>query len=65
MINQHYKSCNFEVDKKHGKPPKRYKDEEQEALLDKNDSQKQLAEKLSISQQAVSNCLQEKGKIQD
>jgi len=39
---------------------------ELQALLDENDSQtqKQLAEQLSISQQAVSNRLREMGKIQ-
>jgi len=37
-----------------------------QALLDEDDSQtqKQLAEKLSVSQQAVSNRLREMGKIQ-
>ena len=41
-------------------------DVELQALLDEDDSQtqKQLAEQLSISQQAVSNRLREMGKIQ-
>jgi len=39
---------------------------ELQALLDEDDSQtqKQLAEQLSVSQQAVSNHLREMGKIQ-
>ena len=53
-------------DKEHGKPSKRYEDVELQALLDEDDSQtqKQLAEQLSVSQQAVSNRLREMGKIQ-
>jgi len=40
--------------------PKKYEDVELQALLDENDSQKQLlAEQLSVSQQAVSNRLRE------
>ena len=60
-----FKSGDFDVaDKEHGKPPKRYEDVELQALLDKDDSQtqKQLAEQLSVSQQAVSNRLREMGK---
>ena len=51
--------------KEHGKPPKKYEDVELQALLDEDDSQtqKQLAEQLSVSQQAVSN-RREMGKIQ-
>jgi len=48
----------FDVaDKEHGKLPKKYENVELQALLDENDSQiqKQLAEQLSISQQAISN----------
>jgi len=54
------------ADKEHGKPPKRYEDVELQALLDKDDlqTQKQLAEQLNVSQQAVSNRLREMGKIQ-
>jgi len=39
---------------------------ELQALLDEDDSQtqKQLSEQLSVSQQAISNCLREMGKIQ-
>jgi len=39
---------------------------ELQALLDEDNlqTQKQLAEQLSVSQQAVSNCLREMGKIQ-
>ena len=44
--------------------PKKYEDVELQALLDEDDSQKQLAEQLSVSQQVVSNRLQEMGKIQ-
>ena len=57
---QHFKIGDFDVpDKKHGKPPKKYEDMELQALLDKDDSQtqKQLAEQLSVNQQAVSNRL--------
>jgi len=41
------------------KPPKKYENMELQALLDEDDSQtqKQLAEQLSVSQQAVSNRL--------
>ena len=62
-----FKSGDFDVaDKEHGKPQKRYEDVELQALLDEDDSQtqKQLAEQLSVSQQAVSNRLREMGKIQ-
>ena len=62
-----FKSGDFDVaNKEHGKPPKRYEDVELQALLDEDDSQtqKQLAEQLSVSQQAVSNRLREMGKIQ-
>ena len=62
-----FKSGDFDVaDKENGKPSKRYEDVELRALLDEDDSQtqKQLAEQLSVSQQAVSNCLREMGKIQ-
>jgi len=48
----------FDVtDKEHGKSPKKYKDVELQALLDDSQTQKQLAEQLSVSQQAVSNRL--------
>jgi len=48
------------------KAPKKYEDVELQALLDEDDSQtqKQLAEQLSISQQTVSNRLREMEKIQ-
>lgn len=62
-----FKSGDFDVaNKEHGKPPKRYEDAELQALLDEDDAQtqKQLAQQLSISQQAVSNRLREMGKIQ-
>jgi len=54
------------VNKEHGKPPKKYEDVELQALLDEDDSQtqKQLVEQLSVSQQAVSNRLRGMGKIQ-
>jgi len=47
---QRFKIADFDVaDKEYGKPPKKYKDVELQALLDENDSQtqKQLAEQLS------------------
>ena len=62
-----FKSGVFYVDdKEHGKPPKRYEDAKLKALLDEDDAQtqKQLAEQLEVSQQAVSNRLREMGKIQ-
>jgi len=61
---QRFKIGDFDVtDKEHGKPPKKY--EELQALLDEDNSQtqKQLADQLSVSQQ-VSNRLREMGKIQ-
>ena len=64
---ERFKIGDFDVaDKEHGKPPKKYEDVELQALLDEDDSQtqKQLAEQLSVSQQAVSNHLREMGKIQ-
>jgi len=64
---QRFKIGDFDVaDKKHGKPPKKYEDVELQALLDEDDSQTQklLAEQLSVNQQAVSNRLREMGKIQ-
>ncbi|EGI58037.1 Mariner Mos1 transposase [Acromyrmex echinatior] len=62
-----FKSGDFDVaDKEHGKSSKRYEDVELQALLDEDDSQtqKQLAEQLSVSQQIVSNRLREMEKIQ-
>jgi len=49
---QRFKIGDFDVaDKEHGKPPKKYEDVELQALLDEDDSQtqKQLAEQLSVS----------------
>jgi len=47
---QRFKIGDFDVaDKEHGKPPKKYEHVELQALLDENDSQKQLAEQLSVS----------------
>ena len=66
-MNDGFKIGDFDVaDKEHGKPPKKYEDVELQALLDEDDSQtqKQLAEQLSVCQQAVSNRLREMGKIQ-
>ena len=67
-VNDGFKIGDFDVaDKEHGKStPKKYEDVELQALLDEDDSQtqKQLAEQLSVSQQAVSNRLREIGKIQ-
>ena len=56
---QRFKIGDFNTDKKHGKPPKKYEDVELQVLLDEDDSQiqKQLAEQLSVSQQAISNRL--------
>jgi len=60
--NWRFRCCS----KEHGKPPKKYEDVELQALLDEDDSQtqKQLVEQLSVSQQAVSNRLRGMGKIQ-
>jgi len=57
---QRFKIGDFDIaDKEFGKPPKKYEDVELQALLNENDSQtqKQLAQQLSVSQQAVSNRL--------
>ena len=57
-----FQNWRFDVaDKEHGKSPKKYEDVELQALLDEDDSQtqKQLADQLSVSQQAVSNRLRE------
>jgi len=64
---QRFKIGDFDVaNKEHEKPPKKYEDLELQALLDEDNlqTQKQLAEQLSVSQQAVSNRLREMGKIQ-
>jgi len=66
-VNDGFKIRDFDVaDKEHGKPLKKYEDVELQALLDEDDSQtqKQLAEQLSVSQQAVSNRLRKMEKIQ-
>ena len=66
-VNDDFKSDDFDVvDKEHGKSSKRYEDVELQALLDEDDlqTQKQFAEQLCVSQQAVSNRLREMGKIQ-
>ena len=62
---QRFKIGDSMFDKEHGKSLKKYEDMELQALLDEDDSQtqKQLAEQLSVSQQAVSNHLREMGKI--
>jgi len=61
---QRFKIGDFDVaDKEHGKPSKKYEDVELQVLLDDSQTQKQLAEQLSVNQQAVSNRLREMGKI--
>jgi len=63
---QRFKIGDFDVaDKEHGKSPKN-ENMELQALLDEDDSQtqKQLAEQLSVCQQVVSNQLREMGNIQ-
>lgn len=55
-----FKSGDFELkDKERPGQPKRFKDVELQALLDEDDSQsqKRLADQLSVSQQAVSDRL--------
>ena len=64
---QRFKTGDFGVeDKAHGKPPQKFEDEELQALLDEDDAQtqEQLAEKLNVTQQAVSLRLHQMGKIQ-
>jgi len=63
---QRFKIGDFDVADKEHEKPKSTKTLELQALLDEDDSQtqKQLAEQLSISQQAASNRLREMGKIQ-
>jgi len=59
-VNDGFKIGDFDVaNKEHRKPPKKYEDVELQVLLDEDDSQiqKQLAEQLSVSQQAISNRL--------
>ena len=57
---QHFKIEDFDIaGKEYGNPPKKYERVELQVLLDEDDSQtqKQLAEQLSVNQQAVSNRL--------
>lgn len=64
---QRFKTRDFDVeDKAHGRPPKKFEDEELQALLDEDDAQtqEQLAEKLNVTQKAVSLRLHQMGKIQ-
>ena len=63
---RHFKSGDYNTRQEHGKLPKKFEDVELQALLNEDDSQtqKQLAEQLGVSQQAVSNRLREMGKIQ-
>lgn len=63
---RHFKRDDFDVaDKKSGKPPKSYESVKFQVLFDGNESQtqKQLAEQLSVSQQVASKNLR-KMKIQ-
>lgn len=62
-----FKDGDFDVtDKAKGGPPKKYEDADLQALLDVDDAQTQtqLADQLGVSQKAISNRLQEMGKIQ-
>lgn len=64
---QRFKTGDFDVeDKAHGRPPKKFEDEDLQALLDEDDAQtqEQLAEKLNVTQKAVSLRLHQMGKIQ-
>jgi len=61
-VNDGFKIGDFDVaNKEHRKPPKKYEDVKLQVLLDEDDSQiqKQLAEQLSVSQQAISNRLRD------
>ena len=62
-----FKNGDLEVaDKEPGKPPRKFEDVKLQTLLHEDDlkTQKQLVEQLGVSQQAVSDRLQEMGKIQ-
>lgn len=64
---QRFKTGDFETeDKPYGRPPNKLEDEELEQLLGEDDTQtqKRLADKLNVTQQAVSLRLQQLGKIQ-
>ena len=64
---QRFKSGDFDVkDKERPGQPKKFEDEELQALLDEDDAQtqEQLAASLNVTQQAVSLRLDAMGKIQ-
>ncbi|XP_018366331.1 PREDICTED: A disintegrin and metalloproteinase with thrombospondin motifs 9-like [Trachymyrmex cornetzi] len=62
-----FKSGNFDVrNEERGKPPKKFADNELQALLDEDDTQTQqeLADQLNVTQKAISIRLKTMGKIQ-
>lgn len=63
---QRFKNGDFDLkDKHHGNPPKKFENDELQALLDQNSSQSQvqLATSLKVSQQTISCRLHDMGKI--
>jgi len=49
----------------HGKPPKKFEDNELQTLLDEDDAQiQQLADQLNVTREAISIRLKSMGKIQ-
>nr|KAF6341523.1 hypothetical protein mMyoMyo1_011939 [Myotis myotis] len=61
-----FKSDDLDVkDKEHPGQPKKFEDQQLQALLDEDacQSQKQLAERLNVAQQTFSDCLQAMGTI--
>lgn len=64
---QLFKSGDFDVnDKDHGKPPKKFENEDLQALLDKDDTQtqQQLEDSLNVTKPTICLRLQAMGKIQ-
>nr|KAF6369381.1 hypothetical protein mMyoMyo1_010727 [Myotis myotis] len=63
---KHFKSDAFDVkDKEHPGQPKKFEDQQLQALLDEDacQTQKQLAERLNVAQQTISDHLQAMGMI--
>lgn len=62
-----FKEGDFDLSNKdRGRPPKQFEDDDLQALLDEDDAQtqKQLADTLGVTQQTISNRLNDMGKIQ-
>ena len=59
------KSGDFDVrNEERGKPPKKFEDNELQALLDDTQTQQQLVDQLNVTREAVSIRLKSMGKIQ-